>query len=91
MNPDSRTLLSSNRVYLPPLSVSFGAKLRDTLAANDCDGLFVVDTLATNDWPELIVGNASIVVPSNGQKSEAYIPAAFACDEKAGFCVHGRC
>ncbi|KAK3987619.1 hypothetical protein QBC44DRAFT_383117 [Cladorrhinum sp. PSN332] len=45
------------------------------------------------DWTELKICDASVVVPRNGnERDEAYIPVAFAFDDKTpGFKVHGKC
>ncbi|KAI4239783.1 MAG: hypothetical protein LQ349_000091 [Xanthoria aureola] len=81
---------SANTPVIPP---QFIAELDHILTLSDCKGLFGIDTLADDDWTELTVGNASVVVPSNGQeREEAYIPVAFAFDDrKPGFRVHGKC
>ena len=75
------------------VSPDFVAEFTNVLASNGCEGLFGIDTLVDNDWTELKIGNASIVVPSNGKdKEETYIPVAFAFDDqKPGFKIHGKC
>ena len=82
-----------NRANTPVVPPDFIAELTSVLASNGCEGLFGIDTLVENDWTELTIGNASVVVPSNGKESEeAYILVAFAFDDKKpGFMVHGRC
>ncbi|CAD6447778.1 e4d5ba55-7e96-4408-bfa6-a455d9d763fb [Sclerotinia trifoliorum] len=80
---------SADTPIFPP---DFIAELTNVLASNSCEGLFGIDTLGVDDWTELSIGNASVVVPSNGTDRENYIPVAFAFDEKkAGFRVHGKC
>ncbi|KAI4129746.1 MAG: hypothetical protein LQ341_006532 [Variospora aurantia] len=82
--------IEANSPVIPP---HFIAELDRVLTLSDCNGLFGIDTLAEADWTELTVGNASVVVPSNGnERAEAYIPVAFAFnDGKPGFRVHGKC
>ncbi|KAK0614924.1 3-hydroxybutyryl-CoA dehydratase [Bombardia bombarda] len=78
---------------LPLLDPSFAAEVASALSMAGFDGLFGIDTLEKEDWSELKIGNASVVVPSNGnERADAYIPVAFAFDEtSAGFRVHGKC
>ncbi|KAI4184372.1 MAG: hypothetical protein LQ346_006128 [Caloplaca aetnensis] len=80
----------ANPAVIPP---HFIAELDHVLTLSDCKGLFGIDTLAEDEWSELTVGNASVVVSSNGnEREEAYIPVAFAFDDrKPGFRVHGKC
>ncbi|KAL8897578.1 MAG: hypothetical protein Q9192_002503 [Flavoplaca navasiana] len=82
-----------NRVTTPAIPPQFIAELDHVLTLSDCKGLFGIDTLAEHDWTELTIGDASVVVPSNGkEREESYIPVAFAFDEgKPGFRVHGKC
>ncbi|KAL8895228.1 MAG: hypothetical protein Q9207_008251 [Kuettlingeria erythrocarpa] len=82
--------MEANTPVIPP---HFVAELDHLLTLNGCKGLFGIDTLAVNDWTEITIGNASVVVPSNGEETEeAYIPVAFAFDDrKPGFRVHGKC
>ncbi|KAL2059742.1 hypothetical protein VTL71DRAFT_10234 [Oculimacula yallundae] len=77
----------------PTVSPNLVADLSEVLAANGCEGLFGIDTLAATNWTELTVGNASVVVPSNGNdREEDYYPVAFAFDKNTpGFRVHGKC
>jgi hypothetical protein len=76
----------------PVPSGDFLSELSNTLAVNDCHGMFGVYTLAEDDWTELSIGNSSVVIPSNGQEREEYIPVAFAFDDKKpDFRVHGKC
>jgi hypothetical protein len=77
----------------PVLPPDFIVDLTNILALNDCEGLFGIDTLGGENWTELTISNASVVVPSNGRdREEAYIPVAFAFDDNTpGFRVHGRC
>ncbi|KAK4220987.1 hypothetical protein QBC38DRAFT_493000 [Podospora fimiseda] len=72
---------------------AFAAELASALASVGYKGLFGIDTLDKQDWTELKICDASVVVPSNGNESdEAYIPVAFAFDDKTpGFKVHGKC
>ncbi|KAL8755705.1 MAG: hypothetical protein Q9184_004720 [Pyrenodesmia sp. 2 TL-2023] len=88
-----RSFALENRADIPVIPPHFMAELEHVLTVSDCKGLFGIDTLAEDDWTELTVGNASVVVPSNGKEREkAYIPVAFAFDErKPGFRVHGKC
>lgn len=80
---------SDNSPTIPPELI---AEMTDVLALNGCEGLFGIDSLLEDDWTELSIGDASVVVPSNGKEREAYIPVAFAFDyEKPGFRVHGKC
>ncbi|KAL8833605.1 MAG: hypothetical protein Q9176_007912 [Flavoplaca citrina] len=80
-------------VTSPVVPPQFIAELDHILTLSDCKGLFGIDTLAEDDWTELTIGNASVVVPSNGKEmEEMYIPVAFAFDDrKSGFRVHGKC
>ncbi|KAI0436239.1 hypothetical protein F4803DRAFT_542987 [Xylaria telfairii] len=80
-------------VSTPTFAPGFIAELADILTSNGCNGLFGIDTLNQNDWTELSIGNASVVVPSNGnEREDSYIPVAIAFDEKnSGFRVHGKC
>lgn len=82
-----------NRVITPVVPPKFIAELDHVLTLSDCKGLFGIDTLAEDDWTELTIGDASVVVPSNGKEGEEkYIPVAFAFDDrKSGFRVHGKC
>ncbi|KAG5808966.1 hypothetical protein H9Q74_011864 [Fusarium xylarioides] len=77
----------------PVVGRNLAADLVSVLASAQCEGLFGIDVLGEEDWMELKVGNASVVVPSNGhEKEEAYLPVAFAFDDKKpGFRVHGKC
>jgi hypothetical protein len=86
-------MLCLNRASTPTLSADFITELADMLASNGCEGLFGIDTLADNDWTELSIENASVVVPSNGnEREDSCIPVAIAFDEKnPGFRVHGKC
>jgi hypothetical protein len=65
------------------------------LANNGCEGLFGIDTLAKNNWSEMKIGDASVVVPSNDSETysqDKFIPVAFAFDkEKPEFKIHGKC
>ena len=64
------------------------------LASNGCDGLFGIDTIAKDDWCEMSIGEASVVVPCNdsdGYDQDKFIPVAFAFNEKPKFRVHGKC
>jgi len=81
---------SDENPTVPPNLVT---DLSNVLASNGCEGLFGIDTLAAKNWTELTIGNASVVVPSNGKdRDEDYIPVAFAFDKNVpGFRVHGRC
>ncbi|KAK0643283.1 hypothetical protein B0T16DRAFT_391833 [Cercophora newfieldiana] len=77
---------------VPRFSPEFAADLASVLASAGCEGLFGIDTLGHEDWTELKIGNASVVVPSDGSEREgAYIPVAFAFDKTPGFRVHGKC
>ncbi|KAI4280129.1 MAG: hypothetical protein L6R35_005972 [Caloplaca aegaea] len=80
-------------VITPVVPPKFIAELDHVLTLSDCKGLFGIDTLAEDDWTELTIGDASVVVPSNGKEGEEkYIPVAFAFDDrKSGFRVHGKC
>ncbi|KAM4066068.1 3-hydroxybutyryl-CoA dehydratase [Hirsutella rhossiliensis] len=49
----------------PTLSAAFVQEFLSILATNGCEGLFGVDTLAGNNWSEMKIGDASVVVPSN--------------------------
>ena len=81
-----------NRVPTPAIDADFGRELASILASNGCEGLFGIDTLGDEDWTELNIGDASVVVPSDGNEGEDYIPVAFAFDDKTpGFRVHGKC
>ena len=78
-------------IYRQCLLRNFIETLTDVLATNGCEGLFGIDTLAEEDWTEINIGNASVVVPSNDQVREEYIPVAFKFDDKTpGFRVHGK-
>ena len=76
-------------------SSGFLSDLISVLTLNGCDGLFGVDSLATADWTEMKVGDASVVVPSNDSDDydkDEFIPVAFAFDEEQPkFKVHGKC
>lgn len=76
-------------------SAEFTQEFLSVLANNGCEGLFGIDTLAKNNWSEMKVGDASVVVASNDTETynqDKFIPVAFAFDkEKPKFKVHGRC
>ncbi|KAK4225992.1 hypothetical protein QBC38DRAFT_481551 [Podospora fimiseda] len=57
------------------------------------DPAFAAELASALASTELKICNASVVVPSNGNESDkAYIPVAFAFDDKTpGFKVHGKC
>ena len=81
-----------NRADTAVVSPDLIAKLTTVLRLNGWEGLFDIDTLIEDDWTELTIGDASIVVSNNGKEREAYIPVAFAFDDKKpGFRVHGKC
>ncbi|EFY89303.1 hypothetical protein J3458_018760 [Metarhizium acridum] len=79
----------------PTPSAAFVQELLSVLASNGCEGLFGIDTLAKNNWSEMKIGDASVVVPSNGSETynqDKFISVAFAFDkEKPEFKVHGKC
>jgi len=74
---------------------AFLSEFVSILKSNECDSLFGIDTLAKNDWSEMTIGDASVVVPTSNSDSynrEKFIPVAFAFDkENPKFRVHGRC
>ncbi|KDR79793.1 hypothetical protein GALMADRAFT_61902 [Galerina marginata CBS 339.88] len=79
----------------PVLTPAFLFDFLSVLATSGCDGLFGIDTIAKNAWAEMTIGNASVVVPSNGSDTfdgDKFIPVAFAFSEdEPKFKVHGRC
>uniref|UniRef100_A0A1Y1KCQ3 Uncharacterized protein n=1 Tax=Photinus pyralis TaxID=7054 RepID=A0A1Y1KCQ3_PHOPY len=77
----------------PVISPDFAADLASVLDSTKCQGLFGIDTLDEEDWTELKIDSASVVVRSNGNERQgAYIPVSFAFDDKKpGFRVHGKC
>jgi hypothetical protein len=81
------------RANTPVVALDLIADLTNVLASNGCKRLFSIDILAEEDWTELTIGNACAVVPSDGrEREEAYIPVAFAFDDKTpSFRVHGKC
>jgi len=62
------------------------------LTSNGCDGMFGLDTISRNSWAEITIGNASVVVPSDGNHHENFISVALEFDnEQPRFRVHGKC
>ena len=92
--PMECTVLPNDETYPEPSS-AFVADFLTVLAVNGCTGLFCIDTLASSNWSEIKIGDASVVVPSNDEErhdNDEFIPVAFAFDEKTpDFKVHGRC
>ncbi|KAM0256275.1 hypothetical protein ACHAPA_012225 [Fusarium lateritium] len=83
-----------NGAVAPMPSEAFLADLTTVLAENYCEGLLGLDTIGKHDWVEASIGQASVVVPSNGNQSNAkdFIDVSFAFDpDRSGFKVHGRC
>ena len=78
---------------MPVLDPAFVADFASTVSSIGCEGLFGIDTLGKEDWTEMKIGDASVVVPSNGNdRADAYIPVSFAFDGYTpGFRVHGKC
>lgn len=65
-----------------------------TLLAYGCVGVLGLDTRYKCNWVETKLGNASVVLPSNGARydNEKYISVSFAFEkERTGFIVHGKC
>lgn len=83
-----------NGTQIPGLSQEFVDEFLAVLAENNISGMFGIDTLAKESWAEMKIGEASVVVPSEGNAfdAEKFIPVAFAFeDAKPGFIVHGKC
>ncbi|KAI0107228.1 hypothetical protein GGR51DRAFT_559567 [Nemania sp. FL0031] len=79
----------------PDLREPFRLKLLSILSSNNCGDLFGIDSIAKENWSELKIGDASVVIPSqdmDGHDHGDFIPVAFAFDTKdPKFRVHGKC
>ncbi|KAJ7459725.1 hypothetical protein FB451DRAFT_557121 [Mycena latifolia] len=74
----------------------FVKELAGVLLKAGCENLFGLDSVCADDWVEMSIGDASVVVPCTPGQAEAasddYIPVSFVFDRnntKAR--VHGKC
>ncbi|KAJ7126490.1 hypothetical protein C8R46DRAFT_59590 [Mycena filopes] len=78
-------------------SAKFGEELATLLADAGCANLFGVDSVAPQDWAEMSVGGASVVVPYNpgisaSKADEDYISVSYIFDHREDKVrVHGKC
>lgn len=82
-----------NRPIDRTISPVFVADLANVLSSVQCDGLFGIETLSGRNTAEFHIGEASVVVPSNGHESEKdWVEVAFAFDDDTvPFRVCRRC
>lgn len=82
-----------NRSIVPTVSEAFTAELTNVLSSVQCEGLFGIDTLGERNTAEFHIGEASVVVPSNGHESgNDWVEVAFAFDDDTvPFRVHRKC
>jgi hypothetical protein len=82
-----------NRSTVPTVSQAFAVELANVLSSVQCEGLFGIDTLGEGNTAEFHIGEASVVVASNGLENENdWVEVAFAFDdERVPFRVHRKC
>ncbi|KAK3373630.1 hypothetical protein B0T24DRAFT_529687, partial [Lasiosphaeria ovina] len=77
------------------LSPAFVAEFVSVLLSHGLDKLFGIDTIAKDNWAELKIGDASVVVPDDDKDTvdaDGFIQVAFVFEEdKPQFKVHGKC
>jgi hypothetical protein len=66
-------ILISTRTAMPVLTPAFLADFLSVLALNDCGSLFGIDTVNKAARPEMAIGDASVVVPSNDSDCICYV------------------
>lgn len=94
---------SLSSAEIPTPSPGLINDIKSILASHGYEGLFGINTREKEDWAEITIDNASVVVPHSqvgtegGVEAEpaatpAYIPVAFVFDDqRRGFRVHGKC
>ncbi|KAM0200797.1 hypothetical protein ACHAPI_002462 [Fusarium lateritium] len=85
--------LESADTPIPP--TDFLADLTTVLIENHYEGLLGLNTIGKHNWAEVSIGQASVVVPTNGENNfnlKDFVDVSFTFDaDQSGFRVHGKC